>query len=412
MPWALLPSKTRQGKCIRALTLVGQRLPETVPQLKGTISELNKVINADGCYTQATASQNSREDSPMQDFRTYEPQHESVSPKKRKDRAISGVSSQVSSWNGFSHHRNVELKRRKLEQAENPNAHVDPTLQADLHRMAHHVGVSEPNTSTDDDAETKTVAEALRLLLDCIERGKSSDQHQQNFIRRLSVPIFDAMELTHDEVDITLSKQLSELSQATRKMGELNDKAEKLLQEKRTEATPVQQPTPPPSLDSDAWAELDAEILLEKKKLEASFVHTPRSSDTGSTSSDTTYSFPELRLLRQNADDRAIDLKQEQIQANYAEFEENAKCEAATDSRKDSVATGSTDTVGDMDFERIFLGDSDAEDSWHLSDISVGLEDVDGLSGLSGDMDGLEVEGYVDEVEDKDGRTLEERLGY
>jgi hypothetical protein len=41
-----------------------------------------------------------------------------------------------------------------------------------------------------------------------------------------------------------------------------------------------------------------------------------------------------------------------------------------------------------------------------------GLDEALDVNGLSEDVDGLEVEVYDDEMEKKDGITLDERLGY
>ena len=73
-----------------------------------------------------------------------------------------------------------------------------------------------------------------------------------------------------------------------------------------------------------------------------------------------------------------LSLSQQQIQNNYREFEEQAR-------RKD--ADMSRGEVGDLQFERIFLGDSDDDDeeggSWSEDSGDMDLDgdvDVEGLS--------------------------------
>ncbi|KAG9193470.1 hypothetical protein G6011_03505 [Alternaria panax] len=68
----------------------------------------------------------------------------------------------------------------------------------------------------------------------------------------------------------------------------------------------------------------------------------------------------------------SAELSQDEIQKNYREFEEIAK------RRKSDPTTASSCDVGDMDFERIFLEDSE-------------VEGVSGVSGLSDGIDGLMV---------------------
>jgi hypothetical protein len=403
-PYITPLSKTRQDACYRALTLVALLRPETVPQLKKVVPELNRFIDTDSC-THKPASQKISSDSVMHDVPMSESEQETTSPKKRKGRAPSGAPNQVFAWNTFTHDPSIDLKRRKFEQAENPSAHINMTFAGDLHRMAAHLGVADPDPSADQDPETKTVADALRMLLDCIEKVKPDDQHSRHLLRRLSGPIMEAAEIAHRK---EIFEQVAKLTRSTKKMDEMINEGFKILKKTRPQLRHL--PTPP------------------RLSFESGYSDAGSKSSSGSDDACDVFTISVLPKR-----DRSAELLQEEIQRNYREFEEKARrksvgdrCDSAIGMhpRKNSYTMASTDTVGDMDFERIFLGDSDGEESWPSSDNVVtdrvdangdvidGEDEVFDVNGLSEDMDGFEVEIYEDEMEKRDGITLEKRLGY
>jgi hypothetical protein len=389
------------------------RRPETVPQLQLVVRTLD------------------------------EPKQDTTSPKKRKQRAVSGAPNQVLAWTGFNNDHDMELKRRKLEQAEDPSAHIDAAAAGDLHRMAHHLGVADASVEQD----VKTVADALRTLLKCIEKVEYNDQSRRDLVYRLSGPVMAAMDIVHE-------KQLSELAQATKRMDELNHNTVAKLLENESRET-QQSRTAHTMKFLNGAAELLESKIHENKMRKDTIPETkirkthqlpapPRlcfesdysvsimdsSSSSGSDNTYSLYAKPYVTpVLPPASEARSVELFQQEIQKNYREFEEKAlrKSVSTEFRRKDSTTTVSTDTVGDMDFERIFLGDSDEEGGWSSSPSgSDGSErgdvvdetgvDGDGegnadVDGLSEDMDGLEVEVYVDEMEKKDGVAMEERLG-
>jgi hypothetical protein len=158
------------------------RRPETVPQLRLVVRKLD------------------------------EPKQDTTSPKKRKQRAVSGAPNQVLAWTGFRNDHDMEIKRRKLEQAEDQSAYVDAAAAGDIHRLAHHMGVAAPSVEQD----VKTMTDALRMLLKCVEKVEHNDQEGRDLVCRLSGPVMAAIAIIHE-------KQLSELKHATGKMHHLND---------------------------------------------------------------------------------------------------------------------------------------------------------------------------------------------
>jgi hypothetical protein len=429
MPWApsytnTPLSKARRNSCLEALALVGQNLPDTLSPLSAAVPQLDELTKATWFHAWKMGSHCVRQGTPRLYYPLKNPKHGAVSPKKRKNRAVSGA---TIIRHDSPQTRDTELKRRKLEESPNPDMPKDVRYARDLSRLAHYQGHPQPDPSASNNV-MKDEAETLRIWLKCINNAPCVGETCRNCAHGLSDSVSEAAGSAKGRSDVDM--ELSELRQTTKELDGLNDMAEKVLREesnanvfsntrdeldraaaafdersnmagrvtsgKWPKARPV---TPPRSVVGFDEPNLTGLWTLPREVVEW---------DCSDTSSDNLWA--PLALPKK---DRPTELSQEEIQRNYAEFEEQAQRKAAGEapssatngpSRKDSVAT--TDTVGDMDFERIFLGDSDEDGSWLASDVIS--NDVDGLSE---DMEGLEMEGCEDGMGARDGVTVDEWLG-
>jgi hypothetical protein len=210
-----------------------------------------------------------------------------------------------------------------------------------------HVGLADLLNHRTAAEDCRAMLEALESFRQSMESRTSSDrQRPSGLALRLHEAVAPALEVAH----ATIIKDLSSLVN----LKDLKDDCSTPFKEKNfpltCEISVSRLPTPPhPATETDSSYASASESTSNASDLDITRTIVGTSS---------------ARSLH------SAELSQDEIQKNYREFEEVAK------RRKTNLATVLSCDVGDMDFERIFLEDSELE----------------GVSGLSDDMDGLLME--------------------
>lgn len=256
----------------------------------------------------------------------------SDSPKKRKASLHSASNHAMSPVELMHGKPDTRLKRQKLGLPSGVDMHV---ALADLlnHRTAAE--------------DCRAMLEALETFRQSMESRTSSDRRRASGLAlRLHEAVAPALEVAHTAI----IKDLSSLVD----LKDLKDDCSTPVKEKNflftCEISLSRLPTPPhPAIETDSSYASATESASNSSDL------------------DTTKTIVGTNSARSL---HSAELSQDEIQKNYREFEEVAR------RRKTNLATVLSCDVGDIDFERIFLEDSELE----------------GVSGLSDDMDGLLME--------------------
>ncbi|KAL1799300.1 hypothetical protein ACET3X_003337 [Alternaria dauci] len=221
-----------------------------------------------------------------------------------------------------------DLKRQKLE------------LRSDIDMLAGIVKWHDQHSAMD---ECEAVLEAVETFRQNVEsRTSSVERGPSEVVLRLQMAVAPALHLVYSAI----KKELSDLSDL-----KLDNYCTPVKEKKEVPLSPGGQLATPPE---------------SPMKARTSFASASESSSNASIL-DTTNPAVEVKGAHDSCSSK---LFQNEIQKNFREFEEAAK------RRKTDPTTASSHDVGDMDFERIFLEDSE----------------VEGVSGLSDDMDGLTVD--------------------
>jgi hypothetical protein len=202
--------------------------------------------------------------------------------------------------------------------------------------------VDEPKQSTAAE-ECEAMLKALDTFRQSVESRSPDKRRCSELIRRLHEAVSPVFELVHATIDQDLS-------------GLEDDDGNTLVKE--NEVPPLSEPpfARPPTPPHSAMESDSSYVSASNSVSNSSDLDSKKSVVEASSS----YSF------------HSDELSQAEIQKNYREFEEVAK------RRKTDPDTASSCDVGDMNFERIFLEDSEASDAFD-----------EGTSGMSDEMEGL-----------------------
>lgn len=312
----------RRRLCSRLLDCPPQALPSSIEQR----------CSVDSYSDPGMSSENATAETEMQDLAHSEAPLDSHSPRKRKISLCENVVSkpeELCSNELHEYSSEVDLKRRKMKQPDVTNSLValTPLNQSGL--------VSCPSEGHEPD----TILKAFDTLLQCVKTRSPQDEEHKGMVRRLGDPV-------HAALTLVLASVRFQLSDST------NGPPKEACEKPESTAT-LQCPTPPRRASDSRYSDRG-------------------SPDGTSNPSDIDVPGPP-KINITSGSKHFSELSQEIIRHNYEEFMEVAR-------RK----TLEQPDVGDMSFEKIFMGDSEAE-SWHSSDVGD-------ASGLSGDMSGLDID--------------------
>ena len=267
-----------------------------------------------------------------------DPEVPAESPRKRKGPLRSTSLDGTSTLKPADHESDTCLKRQKMEASSDLHIHTTSTSIAIIELREKLATIAQD-------------VDAMRKRLDPFGQpvnGNDYDvlRHSDEIVRRLR----EAIGLTPPSAP-TVSATKSSQPQG-------EDRQKSHIEKEKTVVLP---PTPPMEQHDSFLVRSPSPICL-----------TSESEESGSISSNSATNASGLGAQQRGHGDSAKrhrhsnELSQDEIQKNYREFE------AAAQRRMTDPTYAPVSDVGDMNFERIFLGDSEAED--------LGLGDISGLS--------------------------------
>ena len=276
-----------------------------------------------------------------------DPEVPAESPRKRKGPLRSTSLDGTSTLKPADHESDTCLKRQKMEASSDLHIHTTSTSIAIIELREKLATIAQD-------------VDAMRKRLDPFGQpvnGNDYDvlQHSDEIVRRLR----EAIGLTPPSAP-TVSATKSSQPQG-------EDRQKSHIEKEKTVVLP---PTPPMEQHDSFLVRSPSPICL-----------TSESEESGSISSNSATNASGLGAQQRGHGDSAKrhrhsnELSQDEIQKNYREFE------AAAQRRMMDPTYAPVRDVGDMNFERIFLGDSEAED------LSLG-----DIGGLSEEMSGLDMD--------------------